>query len=243
MMPGGSAEAGETNVETQCIKCGHIAEVPEDPLAECPKCGVIYARARAGSVRKGRPPARPTWKPVVLGVFAVLVIFGVKLSVERYADAAMVQTSDDHLRKLSAQRKEDLDKRVAAAKARIEVFREEARLLDALIARWTDASTLAGSTSRIALSGPVQQMQTLVREIDALRWKSCMEQVRTSYLTSMKFEVEGFLQFMMGQAGEEAASSNFGVAEFGYGAAKEVRATCERSMAADEKLVNVFGGD
>lgn len=32
----------------KCMKCGAESEfenVPLDPLAECPKCGVIYARA------------------------------------------------------------------------------------------------------------------------------------------------------------------------------------------------------
>jgi hypothetical protein len=44
----------------------------------------------------------------------------------------------------------------------------EAGALIALYRRWIDAERLAGSTARIALAGPVSQLQALRRETDAL---------------------------------------------------------------------------
>lgn len=32
-----------------CIKCGHTAPAPTEPLAACPQCGIIYARAEAAA--------------------------------------------------------------------------------------------------------------------------------------------------------------------------------------------------
>jgi predicted nucleic acid-binding Zn-ribbon protein len=35
-----------------CLKCNHTAEVDDNPLAECPKCGAIYSRVEALEQRK-----------------------------------------------------------------------------------------------------------------------------------------------------------------------------------------------
>ncbi len=47
-----------------CLKCGHTAEVSDDPAAACPKCGAIYAKVAglpaerlAPRVPKATPPA------------------------------------------------------------------------------------------------------------------------------------------------------------------------------------------
>lgn len=34
-------------MQKNCLKCGHIGEVPNDPLAECPSCGAIYSKVQA----------------------------------------------------------------------------------------------------------------------------------------------------------------------------------------------------
>lgn len=39
-------------MEKTCLKCQYTAEVADDPLAECPKCGAIYSRVESAVTAK-----------------------------------------------------------------------------------------------------------------------------------------------------------------------------------------------
>lgn len=36
-------------MDKTCLKCGHTADVTDETLAECPKCGAIYAKVEAAA--------------------------------------------------------------------------------------------------------------------------------------------------------------------------------------------------
>lgn len=68
--------------------------------------------------------------------------------------------------------------------------------LDALLARWEDAVTLADSTSRIALSAPVANLQAIRQEAAALSAPPCAQHLQELQLIYMDFAIKGFLAFM-----------------------------------------------
>ena len=86
-----------------------------------------------------------------------------------------------------------LEKRQASA--RTEVQEAQKRLLT-FSNRWGDASRLASSTSRIALSGPVATLQQLQREPGEIPVPKCLEQGRKHLAEAIRLEVESFLTFM-----------------------------------------------
>lgn len=55
---------------------------------------------------------------------------------------------------------------------------------------------LASSTSRIALSGPVQHLQEINQQTEDLSVPTCLEEAKQSYSRSQQETIEGFLAFM-----------------------------------------------
>ncbi|THF60927.1 hypothetical protein [Pseudothauera rhizosphaerae] len=68
--------------------------------------------------------------------------------------------------------------------------------IDRLTARWADAAQLAASTSRISLSGPVKDMQQIVRELEAVEPWTCTKGVKTALLAGMRAEIDVYMTFM-----------------------------------------------
>lgn len=76
-----------------------------------------------------------------------------------------------------------------------------------LSARWLDAFNVAKSTSRIALSQPVQDMQQIKRDLEARTTASvCESKLKQELIKSYDFAINGFLQFMQKN---EIASTGF----------------------------------
>lgn len=66
-----------------------------------------------------------------------------------------------------------------------------------LASRWSDAFRVAGSTSRIALSQPVKDMQQIKRDLEARKTETtCEIKLKNELLKSYDFAIDGFLQFM-----------------------------------------------
>lgn len=66
-----------------------------------------------------------------------------------------------------------------------------------LAGRWSDAFSVAGSTSRIALSQPVKDMQQIKRDLESHSPKTdCEAKMKQELLKSYDFSINGFLQFM-----------------------------------------------
>lgn len=68
--------------------------------------------------------------------------------------------------------------------------------VEALFDDWDDATRLADNTARIALSGPVQQLQEIRRAVNDLDPPACAEPVQRAFISYMNFTIDGFLAFM-----------------------------------------------
>ena len=120
----------------------------------------------------------------------------------------------------------------AARKAERErVARETAAMkeLDALLSRWNDASKIAGATSRIALAGPVSNLQNLKREAENLAMPECLDGGGASLVKSMDNTVQAYLVFMRNELslGSKLAQLWFEDATKSMDKYKESRAACE----------------
>ncbi|ENW95784.1 hypothetical protein [Acinetobacter sp. NIPH 298] len=66
-----------------------------------------------------------------------------------------------------------------------------------LASRWSDAIKVAGSTSRIALSQPVKDMQEIKRNLEAKQTSTfCESKMKGELIKSYDYAIDGFLQFM-----------------------------------------------
>ena len=72
-------------------------------------------------------------------------------------------------------------------------------LLD-LYRRWADAEKLALSTGRIALAGPVANMQALQREVESMALPQCLAEPHKLLTELTKKSTQGLLDFMSKQA-------------------------------------------
>ena len=68
--------------------------------------------------------------------------------------------------------------------------------IKATMVKYQDAIQLAASTSRIALSGPVSNMQGLKREADLIIVPACMSKSKEFLIQGMNASIQHFLDFM-----------------------------------------------
>ncbi|UNT63182.1 hypothetical protein IHE36_06875 [Acinetobacter towneri] len=77
-----------------------------------------------------------------------------------------------------------------------------------LSGRWFDALKVAGATPRIDLSGPVQELQKLKRDLDARQPKTdCEDMMRAELLSAYNHTIDGFLEFMMKNESQSGANT------------------------------------
>lgn len=62
--------------------------------------------------------------------------------------------------------------------------------------RWSDGINLAGSTSRIALSTPVGNLQSIKRDLDGVVVSECLKNAKGALVGHMELTIQGFLEFM-----------------------------------------------
>lgn len=67
-----------------------------------------------------------------------------------------------------------------------------------IYSRWKSADQVANVTSRIALSGPVTNLQNIKREADALVVAKCLSTAKTDMSQGMDKSIRGYLDFMGG---------------------------------------------
>lgn len=70
-------------------------------------------------------------------------------------------------------------------------------------ARWADAWALSGTTARIALSGPVADLQTIRRDVQFTQWPPCAQHAADLLMDGMNSEITGLLGFMAGVQAED----------------------------------------
>lgn len=73
---------------------------------------------------------------------------------------------------------------------------EEASPLLAIYSRWIDLDTLARSTARIALSGPVGKMQDLLREAQSVQVANCAQDAKQALVKLISGDTDAMIAFM-----------------------------------------------
>ena len=68
--------------------------------------------------------------------------------------------------------------------------------LQALESKWVDALRVAKATSRIALSGPIAQLQAIRRDAEAVVVSECLTDAKSSLRNHMDATINAFLAFM-----------------------------------------------
>ena len=78
----------------------------------------------------------------------------------------------------------------------IDLEKEDRAKLDEIMGRWSDASVVAGSTARIALSSAVKDLQSIRREAEKLTVTPCLTRAQANMLVGMDAEILGYIKFM-----------------------------------------------
>lgn len=173
---------------TACPKCAYVRQPTETaPDYECPRCGIIYAKFRpsqpATSARGAeyKPPGANESPVARLVAWSLLILLGAGGGAYAYT---MKQKRDE----------------IAATRASLSQLHDAA-------ARFSQAVKLASSTGRIALAGPVKDLQTITNEIKALRPTGCAVPAHEPLIRASTETVDSFLAFMRGSAYESQSSS------------------------------------
>lgn len=69
-------------------------------------------------------------------------------------------------------------------------------LLDGFAQEWDDAIDIARSTGRIALSGPIGELQSIRRDVQRQEWPECATDAHGHLVNWMDGTIDGFLAFM-----------------------------------------------
>lgn len=179
---------------TTCPKC-HYTRHPSDtaPEYECPKCGVVYAKAFSQPIpHVDAEPERKNGRLVV--VATVLLIAG---GVGAWLMSSKGGTGGPQV--VAAAPVADP---AAAKKVEEQAFLKRQLLdkatkdLERLHGRWKDASMLASSTSRIALATPVASLQSIRREVVEMVVPECLDGPKAALLQGMEKEIEAYMNFM-----------------------------------------------
>lgn len=77
--------------------------------------------------------------------------------------------------------------------------------LKAVEQKWQDGLQLAGATSRIALSTPVSNLQSIKRELVGVEVGKCLQKAKTELDEHMELMIQAFVEFMS----KDESSSNW----------------------------------
>lgn len=189
-----------------CPKCNYTRQ-PGDtaPAYECPRCGIIYAKYGATVHTTEAPPKAQTThrrKTFLAGIVLLAIGLGgwqwtrISTASKQEADAAAQLRAEAAANAAARMREEAaLEERRRAEEEKRSV-EKAVEAIAGQYRKWTDASRLASSTGRIALSGPVSALQALHRETEAMIVPPCLDQAKAALVKGMGHEVDGFVIFM-----------------------------------------------
>ncbi len=232
---------------TTCPKCNYTRQ-PSDtaPDYECPRCGIVYAKYSAerpapAPASAGRGTVGHGAKALALAVLLVALGGGWALmsGSERASDQRMQQPVAPVAAAEQQAAREQLEEELAA---RQQALAEQQAIEQAIAAilvqhrKWSDASTLAGSTGRIALAGPVATLQALYRDTEAMTVPPCLERAKNALVSGMDMEVRGFVTFM--QHGELLSRVHFADARDWFGLHQAAMSECDHLRAEADLALN-----
>ncbi len=91
-------------------------------------------------------------------------------------------------------RAEEREKRELAERLMVE--KEAARQLALVLQKFDDANLLASSTPRIALAGPIQNLQQINRELQLTSVTPCLSQAKSDFYQGISYTIKRYLAFM-----------------------------------------------
>lgn len=150
----------------------------------------------------------------ILAAIAIIAIAFYFMHQSNKADAERLKQAEiAHQQKLESEKAEQLDKELGGTAIKEETIKKvvDAKLaespeittaqaieLNKIISEWMDAATVAGATSRIALSQPVSKMQEIKRSLSEKKYQGCAESTRLLYTDAMTTNIDAYLTFMRG---------------------------------------------
>lgn len=174
-------------------------------------------------------------KVVLVGLVLVAVGMAVAIYVyeTRRQEKLRAAAEAEQKTTLAQQRaKLDEERRALQAKAaqaqRVDALQDALKKFDDLLARWEDATRVAGTTGRISLSAPVATLQSVRRDAQALLVPNCLEGGHAALVEGMGLTVDGYLAFMANtdKLGEVRAVAKFSDAKPLFDRYKAERAAC-----------------
>lgn len=123
--------------------------------------------------------------------------------------------------------REALRKAAEDAKAK-DILATSLKSADDVMARWNDASALAGNTARMALSTPLAALQAVKRDAMTLTVPPCLSEGKVAMVKGMELTLEGYLEFLANTAkmGDILASAKFSEAKPYFDRYKAARSAC-----------------
>lgn len=115
-----------------------------------------------------------------------------KKAEQLFLQQNMPQETREYVERAEQEKAEQQSK---AEQASREVL-EKSEQIKKLRLEWDDTNRVAGSTSRIALSNPVQALQRIRRDLDAMQLEGCLKESQGSLSSAMEMVIEGYIGFM-----------------------------------------------
>jgi prophage DNA circulation protein len=169
----------------------------------------------------------------VILALAIAALVGAKAWSDAKKRSREAAVAAEQKRQTSAtinREREEFEAKVAAEKSKSE-YAKASDALAAAQARWKDALRVADATSRVSLSGPVSNLQTIRRETEALMLPECLGAARKKLAEGMQVQIDGFLTFMA-NTGEMGKILAGGKLEDGAKLVQDAQAEAERCQPA-----------
>lgn len=200
-----------------CKKCGYERQATDvAPNYECPKCGAVYAKVDALLNKKAegvrvkreekekadhervlrmkeeqqqaqlRKPQQIVFLTLLLTIFC-LVGLAIWWKIAQDTKQEQLHHLDEQKLAFEEQVKREHDKNE---------FDKAIGSLTDIYLRWNDAVKLANTTARIAVAGPVGNLQAIKQEADKLLVPNCLTAPKKKMVEGMDKIISGFIQFM-----------------------------------------------
>ena len=167
---------------------------------------------------------------VILLVLVAAVLGAWRFSEYRAAQKLLAkETAEKQAQQTRAeQERQALEDRLAKEKAQRDSLTMALKAFDDVVLRWNDAVKVAGTTSRISLSGPVATLQAIRRDAEKITAPPCLDAGKVELLKSMSSTEQGFLVFMRNELklGDVLSKGDFEDAEKAMVAFKLARESC-----------------
>lgn len=138
---------------------------------------------------------------ILLAVVVLMAAAGMYRSHQKEQQQKAAEQAASETQRAAEQKKRDeeraaLQERLAQEQKQKDELSNSLKAVDSIHERWVDAIRVADATSRIALSTPVATLQNIRREAQELTVAPCMDEAKTTLISSMDLTIEGFFTFM-----------------------------------------------